>query len=317
MATAVATAAGFSPATVGREMQGRNARTASPVRAGVALVIGIPFTAVGAALALFGAGVVGHGRLGAGAPPWLAVVFGGVFAWAGLSFVVHGALELRRRRRVRLLQRRHPEQPCWSDHPWDPRGAHDQTPAEALRAAYFALFMVVFLTPFHWVGFFAPDRVVVFGLFALVFDLAAAAVLWRAIYLLIRMMKYGRGALVFARFPFRPGERVELYVAAPRGVRAPGDVTATLRCVQERFEVRGTGKNRSMVTVCYELLAAPVGVTAVDDGAGGTALRLAAEVPRGAPPTALAQRPPRYWELELSAATPGVDYGATYLVPVY
>ena len=81
--------------------------------------------------------------------------------------------------------------------------------------------------------------------------------------------------------------------------------------------MRGSGRNRSMVTVCYELLALPATVAAVDDGSGGTALRVVAEVPPGAPVTTLAARPPRYWELELSAATPGVDYGATFLVPIY
>ena len=40
-------------------------------------------------------------------------------------------------------------------------------------------------------------------------------------------------------------------------------------------------------------------------------------VPPDAPGTSLVMRPPRYWELEVNAAMPGVDYRAVFLVPVY
>jgi hypothetical protein len=40
-------------------------------------------------------------------------------------------------------------------------------------------------------------------------------------------------------------------------------------------------------------------------------------IPPDAPTTELGARPPRYWELELSAEVPGVDFGARFLVPVY
>jgi hypothetical protein len=284
------------------------------------VAFGLPFAAGGAALVLFGAGVRGGALRGGPGPRWLAAAVGLVFAWIGLAFVVHGARELRRRRAVRRLERRHPGQPWWSDHPWDPRGAGDQTLAEAVRAACVALFVLLFLVPFHWVGFFAPHRVVVFGLFALVFDAVALGLVWRALYLVVRMLKYGRGAVAFARFPFRRGELVELFVAVPSGVSAPSELVATLRCVQERFEVRGSGKGRSTEVVSYELLAPATAVTAVTPPpghAGGAAFRIAARIPADAPATALAERPARYWELELSAALPGVDYGAAFLVPVY
>jgi hypothetical protein len=33
--------------------------------------------------------------------------------------------------------------------------------------------------------------------------------------------------------------------------------------------------------------------------------------------TALSQRPARFWELEVRADTPGVDYHSRFLLPVY
>jgi len=33
--------------------------------------------------------------------------------------------------------------------------------------------------------------------------------------------------------------------------------------------------------------------------------------------TSLSSRPPRYWELEISSKTPGIDYRSIFFVPVY
>jgi hypothetical protein len=85
---------------------------------------------------------------------------------------------------------------------------------------------------------------------------------------------------------------------------------ATLRCIEERFEVRQTGKNRVRVSVPYELYRDEAAVAP-----GEPSLRF--ELPENVPGTRLAAQPPRYWELELAAEAPGVDFGARFLVPVY
>lgn len=104
---------------------------------------------------------------------------------------------------------------------------------------------------------------------------------------------------------------------APAGISAAAELTATLRCVQERVEVRGTGKGRGTVVVCYELRAPATAVALTTDGRGRPAFRVTAPIPPDAPATALGEHPPRYWELDLAAARPGVDYGASFPVPVY
>jgi hypothetical protein len=40
-------------------------------------------------------------------------------------------------------------------------------------------------------------------------------------------------------------------------------------------------------------------------------------LPRGPYETRLADRPPRYWELEVRGEATGADFGATFLLPVY
>ena len=87
-------------------------------------------------------------------------------------------------------------------------------------------------------------------------------------------------------------------------------MTATPRCVHERYEVRG---NSSRI-VCYELYSDVRQL----EGAGATApLRVFFKLPVGAHGTALSERPPRCWELSIEAASHGVDYRGTFLVPVY
>jgi hypothetical protein len=55
----------------------------------------------------------------------------------------------------------------------------------------------------------------------------------------------------------------------------------------------------------------------IDAGSGIRALRIAFAVPADIPTTDLASRPCRYWEVDVDAATDGVDYSARFLVPVY
>jgi len=49
----------------------------------------------------------------------------------------------------------------------------------------------------------------------------------------------------------------------------------------------------------------------------GQSIRIAFDVPEGEYETRLSERPPRFWELEVAADTPGIDCRARFLVPVY
>ena len=93
------------------------------------------------------------------------------------------------------------------------------------------------------------------------------------------------------------------------GADAP---VALLRCVQERYEIERSGGDSSHVVVAYEVWSA---TATAEFQRGEYVWRF--DVPGSVPGTALSERPPRYWELELKVATPGVDYAGTFLVPIY
>ena len=145
-------------------------------------------------------------------------------------------------------------------------------------------------------------------------DVGLAWLLFRAVRLVLIRRRYGRSWLRFARFPFRAGDRVELSLDSFGALSLVPSLQATLRCVQERYETRGTGKNRSTQVVCYALWSASV--TVEKDRKGFFDFTF--DIPAGAPSTALRERPARYWELVLSSGdVPGVDYEARFLGPVY
>jgi hypothetical protein len=70
--------------------------------------------------------------------------------------------------------------------------------------------------------------------------------------------------------------------------------------------------------VCYEVYA---DARTVDDARGlwegRRGLALSFPFPADAAPTRLSERPPRYWELEIGAEVPGIDYQGRFLLPVY
>lgn len=252
-----------------------------------------------------------------GFPSWILALIGGLFAFAGASAAVHGARGLARKARLRRWREANASQPWLWDHDWNAHVAYDDTGNRARAFVVAAMFLFLFLTPFHWIGFFAPKAALPFGIVALFFDAIAVGVLIAGGYFALRRFKYGRGTALLAHFPFRRGSDLELHVQAPRALPQHALPTATLRCIQERFVTAGTGKNRSTTVECREIYRDTAQAELIAASSGQRVLRVRFTIPGDAPTTDLSSRPCRYWEVDVEAATDGVDYGARFLVPIY
>jgi hypothetical protein len=308
----------LEPGPDGTPLPGRQARSATTVYGWTAIVIALPVAAVGLAFLALAAGYVPLRQPGGRqVPSWFFAALGTVFTWAAISCAFHGARGLRQRARGRRIRAAHPDEPWRWDHPWDERGSTDDSSTRAGQMLRGAFVMLVFLAPFHWIGFVAPDGPAMFGVVALLFDAAALALIARAVYLIVRRWKYGTPRALFARFPFRRGTTVELHVEAPAALPQHAIVTATLRCIQERYVKSGTGEDATVSVACIEKYRDVATAPFASTSAGGRALRVRFDLPRDAPITDLASRPCRYWEVDVQASTDGVDYGARFLVPVY
>ena len=90
-----------------------------------------------------------------------------------------------------------------------------------------------------------------------------------------------------------------------------------LRFIEEQYETRGSGKNRSQQVICYQRYHVNRTLKGKDVSLSGS-LSLEWDLPEDPEfSSALSQRPARFWELEVRADTAGVDYHSRFLLPVY
>lgn len=247
-----------------------------------------------------------------GTPPWITAVIPLYFAMGGLSTVPHAVAAIKFQRRVRWLRERHGSEPWVWDYPWDQTGSRDDSSGRIILAVWLSVFLALIAVPLNWVGFISPERRILFTIAAVIMNCVVVGYWCWTAYLVRRRMRYGVPVLRFRRFPFRRGEDIELRLTRPRALEGIAAPEATLRCVRERHEVRGNGRNRHVEIISDEMWSVAGKAELERDE---YVWRFA--VPVGVLGTALSHDPPRYWELALAIATPGVDYGATFLVPIY
>ena len=300
-----------------KELRGRQGRSATTIHGWPALLFGLPFVGVG----VTGVVLFVTGSVPKDAPRSMVLWFGVVFGLAGISLVGHGIRGLLRRRRVAERRERHPEEPWLWDYDWPRHGVTDRAGRAVVKAFVGAAAFVVFLIPFNWIGLGGLGDVPGIAIWMLVvglFDLITAGMIGYAVYLLLRYLKYGTSTLAFERFPFHLGEDMVVRFQASGGGAGFDRVAAKLICVEERYETRGSGKNRSQRVVCYERYAASL---LIDDARsrweGRRGLTLRFTPPRDGPPTRLSERPALFWVVDVEAEVPGVDYRGSFLVPVY
>jgi hypothetical protein len=149
-----------------------------------------------------------------------------------------------------------------------------------------------------------------------VFDLIPVLMVVGILTTLWHRAKYGRSYLRFGSFPFLLGRTVDVRFNTRRPIGSFENMTFTLRCIEERTEVRRTSKGSSTQVLCDQIWADEKvfeSSWALQEGEIPVSFRL----PEGEYGTRLLEPPIRYWELEVKAATPGLDFGAVFPLPVY
>ena len=293
-------------------------RSAIPLGPSAALIVGFGLVAAGVCLALVGAGVIPV-EAEQEAPGWVLESVGGAFALIGLLVGLTGVAGFARQARYKREIAKRPSDYWLADYPWDPLGTKDDCILQMRRSLFWLVFMVLFLSPFNYFAFLYEESppCFVMGIVGL-FDLVVVSMLWHLIYLTLRWLKYGRSWLKFERFPFFRGEGFDATFGATRGIGRFEKLTFALRCVEERREVSGSGDDRSEHIVRYQLYCDEYCFDRPGElPARAADLPIHFELPADLRSTDMSARPPTYWELEIIAVTPGIDYNVAFLVPVY
>lgn len=302
--------------TTVKDLPGRQSRATSAPGGCIAIPFSLPFIGIGAWVSLFAptTPALQNSEL----PVPVIQAFGGMFFLAGSVLFVSGIVSLLRRARHKRLAALHPNEPWLADHPWNPQGARTDNAGAVWKAIFGAFFFALFMAPFNWVAFFLPSipmvaRVFVIGVVGL-FDLVIIAVLWQGIYLFLRQFKYGTSHLRFERFPFFLGETLNARFGSTRPIGAFNSMKITLRFVREQSE--GSGEDQHMNVRQHYAETLEIKEAGVHEG-GGADIPITFNLPAGEYETKLSAAEPRYWEVEIEADTPGVDFSALFLVPVY
>jgi hypothetical protein len=290
-------------------------RTRTTRMGGCGVVFGGVFVVAGLGIALAMSGratASGEGDLS-----WLGYFAAAIFVAFG-AFIAGGALVgMRRRNRLESLSLDRPDAPWLADWEWDPDTAEDENARSMTTTCATAAFLVVFLTPFNVLVFsdeLSGGEALAAGLLVIIFDAIAAFALYASVVTIWRNVKFGRSRLELGACPFRLGGRLSARFVTTRPIDA-GSLRCTLRCVEEHWtetiDARGKRHPKQESYQIYEDSAAtPL--------AGGREAAIAFDLPEAAHyATALSAAPPRYWELEVTADTPGLDFHAMFLVPVY
>jgi len=298
------------------ELKGRQAVSRTTIHGWPSFIFGIPFAGAGAAVLMIYTGHIQVSPSKIHAPLWIIGVFGLLFLLAGLSFMWHGAIGLSRRARVEAAQAGRASSPWLWDYEWQALGITDNKFKKVIHAVIMLVVMGAFLAPFNWWAFASNEGgtmvTVMVVIFDLIFGLACGYYLFRNLAL---YLKYGNSRLRFNNFPFLLGDKLAVTLTG-----LPGEIRQLqldLRFIEERYETRGSGKNRQSVVVCYQLFLDSRSLSGREVSQSGN---LAVDWPlpdQKEWTTTLSQRPPRYWELEVKADTPGVDYHSRFLLPVY
>jgi hypothetical protein len=274
---------------------------------GCAVLFLLPFAAVGVFAAVQLMAAIGRRDWPqAGFLLVFVLTFGGV-GFGGIAAVLAG-----RRRAEEGLAReaRHPEAPWLWREEWAARRIGDSSRGAMWGAWIFAALWNLISIPSAVMAVRAALREGNhLAWIALLFPVVGAGLLVWAIRATARYRQYGVSTFELATLPAALGHSLEGLVRTPRELRPADGFQVTLSCVRQ--VTRGSGKNRSTSesTLWQEERQVP---------ATGVGVPIAFPIPADATPSDPARGGDRvFWRLAVTADVRGVDYAASFEVPVF
>jgi hypothetical protein len=277
----------------------------------------LPFLGIGTYFTLGSLGLIPFDESKVNGPVWLVTAAGLVFFIGGLMLFGMGLEQASLLRRSEKAARQHPDEPAMADYPWDREGHSPPRWAPVRKSLVMLFFMVIFASIPNVLAYESDPTPIVLRISAIVMNLIVIGVLVYALNRLRHAIKFGRTRLRYPRFPLRPGETADLEIELPASLRQIESAHFDLRCIREKYEMQGSGKNRRKQLIQEALYESSQQIEGQALGGSAASLRVRFEIPEDQPCTAMRGKPPHYWELEMIAKVPGLDLNQRYLLPVY
>jgi hypothetical protein len=295
------------------QLTARGTQTGFSVRGQV--LFGLPFAAVGIFIMLIGMKAIQAKPGSVHAPFWVLTICGFLFFLAGLFLWFKALQQHRANKRRKAIDRNTGAADAMRDYPWDSHGCQPARFGKAVQTGVAAIFLTLFLSVFNWWAFGANGPLPLVIIVA-VFD-ALLVLAWGNFLLnLSRAIRFGKSRIDFTRFPYALGESVVIRWQA-EGITQPHKGSFTLRCVEEWWEVSGSGKNRSRRLVQEIAWSGIWEIETQDKITTGKNYEFKFQPPIDVPSTSLSSPRVVFWELAVKLEMAGPDFVANYLVPVY
>ncbi|MEO8189280.1 MAG: hypothetical protein ABI682_02975 [Acidobacteriota bacterium] len=292
--------------------------------------MGLPFLGAGIAVMT----LASHRIDAADKKTFLPILFGGVFALAGVLVTTLGAKTILRKSGAPAPRNGAP----WSsDNDWDTAGAVPDGSGSGFRAVVGRLVFFLFIgfLNFLWTVHMAAGARVIVSLVLGLFDLVAVLVLYDTLRRMVQAVRVGTPRLAWRSFPSFTGGRFEAVFQTTRAMRPNGPPSVTLRRIEQRLndasadtadtadaDDAGDSENAEHVPAAaaamraYEAWSATQTFPAFAQGTM-TSFPITMDVPVDQPGTDLSKDQCTYWQLAVSVPVVGPDLEAVFLVPIY
>lgn len=282
--------------------------TSSNLGAGCLILFGLPFAVIGTGVLI----AFGRGLMRGGEMPVVLGIVGLVFSLAGYGLIFGSLAGRRRARREDELRARHPGQPWMWNEEWANRRVSDSNRGNTL----FLWVLTIFWNAVSWPVLLVLPRELENGnwvvLVAAIFPVAGAILFGGAIRATLRALRFRRSALVLDRVPVPLGGTLRGRVEVPYEPLADASSIVVRLTAVKRVR---SGKSTQESIVFQEEMEVPRG--AVSRMPDRVAIAVAVDVPHDGEETDTDGNAQSHWRLTVDAEVPGIDYSASFDVPVF
>lgn len=292
-----------------------NSQGSNALANGCMVLFSLPFIAMGTAFAYKGYRSLHDPSF---KNPWIAIVFGSVFALIGCLIVVGSFYGTRLVRAAKARQDAYPQQPWMWREDWA-QGRANGLGRNSARASW--LFAAIWNAVCWTLGYMFwshPDSRrpvwadLMIGLFCIIG--VGAAVL--AVTQTLRRMRYGTTFIALQETPAALGRVLRGTIDVPLPSPLPHGINLVLTCVNR--VTTGTGNSRSTTDRILWQEKKTLGSEQVPAGACGSTIPVEFDIPRDEPSSDHSNHDNQIlWLLRAEADVPGVDFDERYELPVF